>query len=155
GGDGNDVAIGLSEIPADDDTGDSDGLGALLELAFGTDYLVNDNNPLVVVDPTTFTPGTQITDLTFGPLDFDGRFVRRVDHASIGLTYTPQFSHDMSVWVDATDTTPTVVVPDDGSGYEVVEIDYDIFIPSGPGAGQKARFFRMLVNAEESGPLEP
>ncbi|MEM9480240.1 MAG: autotransporter-associated beta strand repeat-containing protein, partial [Verrucomicrobiota bacterium] len=104
GGDGNDVAIGLSEIPADDDTGDSDGLGALLELAFGTDYLVNDNNPLVVVDPMTFTPGTQITDLTFGPLDFDGRFVRRVDHASIGLTYTPQFSHDMSVWVDATDT---------------------------------------------------
>ncbi|MEM0896397.1 MAG: autotransporter-associated beta strand repeat-containing protein [Verrucomicrobiota bacterium] len=147
-----------SLVPPDDlETAnpDTDTLINLLEFAFGTDPNVSDANTLIFDEGAgTFTPGTQTTDISFGPLEFTAVFIRRVDFASAGLTYTPQFSHNATDWVDSAEV-PTVIVPDDGSGYEVVEVDYLIFIPSGPGAGQKARFFRMQVNSNGGPDLEP
>ena len=119
------------------DGGDSDGLGALLEHAFGLSPFVNDNNPLVVTDGSTFTPGVPKTDLDFSAgLDFAAQFVRRTDGS---LSYTVQFSADMMIWEDSTEI-PTVV-SSNGGDYEVVEVPYLVFLPG----GEKARFFRVVV----------
>ena len=56
-------------------------------------------------------------------------------------------------WVTSS-ATPSVA-SDDGGDYEVAEIPYLLFIPSGPDAGLKARFFRMLINSTESEPVVP
>ena len=112
---------------------DSDSVINLLEFAFGTDPNVSDNNPLTVTSATTFTPGGPTTVVTFSPLTITYRFVRRVDHVAAGLTYTPQFTADGVSFLDSGDV-PTVVVADDGSGYEVVEVPFLVFLPNGTKA---------------------
>jgi hypothetical protein len=112
---------------------DSDSVINLLEFAFGTDPNVSDNNPLTVTSATTFTPGGPTTVVTFSPLTITYRFVRRVDHVAAGLTYTPQFTADGVSFLDSGDV-PTVVVANDGSGYEVVEVPFLVFLPNGTKA---------------------
>ena len=70
---------------------------------------------------------------TFSPLTITYRFVRRVAHVAAGLTYTPQFTADGVSFLDSGDV-PTVVVADDGSGYEVVEVPFLVFLPNGTKA---------------------
>lgn len=127
--------FGLSGPNADTmaDTGNSgagDGLEQIFEFAFGTNPTVSDNSQLAVTGGTTFTPGTPIIDVSFSPPSISCQFVRRVDHATAGVTYTPQATADGLTFEDSTDL-PTVVVPDDGSGYEVVEVPFPLFLPNG------------------------
>ena len=132
---------------------DSDGLDELFEFAFGTNPNANDNNPLSVGSPASFTPGTQVVSLIppFNPSNVTARFVRRTDAAAAGLTYVPEFSADLSNWeVDSSNPVPVVISTQAGD-YEVVEVPYLVFLSD----GQKASFFRMRVNSTGSGEVSP
>ncbi len=180
GGD-NDVVIAVSDLTAlgqwrldnfgdpsltadaglllDVESGGSDGLVNLIEFAFGTDPNISDNANLFIDEAgDTLTAGTQITDVAYAgggdPFSFTGRFVRLKDFASVGLTYTPQFSDNPGgPWEDSSempspvnyDETSTPVESVDGN-YEVVEVPYVQFLSN----GQKARFFRVLISFDGS-----
>jgi hypothetical protein len=87
------------------------------------------------------TPGLPLPvleSITANGVDFRAVFARRKDWASVGLTYTVQFSHDLTEWVDSTET-PTVL--EDGSG------DIDAVSVESPLAGDEpAQFFRLIVS---------
>ena len=133
--------------------GAGDGLVNLLEFAFGTNPNANDNSPLVVIDGSTFTPGTQIVKIQspFNPSNITAQFARRKDAAAAGLTYVPEFSADMTTWeAHASAPTPDVVSTNAGD-YEIVEVPYLVFLSN----GQKASFCRIRVNSTGSGPINP
>ncbi|MEM0896542.1 MAG: hypothetical protein AAGJ79_06615, partial [Verrucomicrobiota bacterium] len=107
---------------------DSDGESNLIEFAFGT----NPGNsasgvPELVYAGTlagngtlvgTGQPSLRYEALPFG-VDYRLLFVRRKDFGDHGLTYTPQFSADMSTWVNGSGSVE--VLADDGE-HEIVSI---------------------------------
>lgn len=136
------LANGLNRNSATDSNGDTDGdgLNNLVEFAFGTNPGTNDTGKLEVtggVITKRGQPDVSITNTTNG-VDFKAAFCRRKDQATAGLTYTVQFSADLSTWQSSV-VTPSVVA-DDGV-YEVVTVRYPFFLND----GQKARFFRVSV----------
>jgi hypothetical protein len=66
-----------------------------------------------------------------------GVFVRRADHATGGVVYTPQFSTDLITWTNSAD--PQTVIATD-SNYQAVSV----LFPSAM-AGQPKAFFRVQV----------
>jgi hypothetical protein len=92
----------------------------------GSGTIASTGQPTVMMDPAT--NGTEIR----------GLFVRRKDAAAAGLTYTPQFSADLSTWQDSA-STPTVLA-DDGVN-QIVSVPYPTLI-----GGFAARFFKMTVS---------
>ena len=123
--------------------GDSDGLSNLQEFAFGLDPNANDASPLEVTGSDSFKPGIQILNIDFSDgLTATTRFVRYKDAASIGLTYTAQFSNDLTSWESQT-ATPSIVAVGTGD-YEVVEVEYPLFLSD----GRKARFARINLDLE-------
>jgi VCBS repeat-containing protein len=127
---------GLNEGNLEDKEGD--GQLNLQEFAFGTDPNIADNVPLTAdIGGGTFVPG-RIVVLNDGNLW--GLFARRVDHLAAGLTYTPQFSHGLDAWVDGIDA-PLVVVPDTGTGYDLLAVPFTVF----PDNGELGSYFRVRV----------
>lgn len=136
------LANGLNRNSATDSSGDNDGdgLNNLVEFAFGTNPGSSDPGKLEVtggVITKRGQPDVSITNTTNG-VDFKAAFCRRKDQATAGLTYTVQFSADLSTWQSSI-VTPSVVA-DDGT-YQVVTVRYPFFLND----GQKARFFRVSV----------
>ncbi len=84
--------------------------------------------PFVRYEPTQFS------------LDFRGIFSRRTDRVAAELTYTAQFSSDMSFWVDSP-VTPTVLAVDGTGQYEIVSVPFPPFLN-----GKKVHFFRVAVS---------
>ena len=75
---------------------DGDSLVNLLEFAFGTDPNTSDAS-VMSIDGSSFTPGLPTVNTDFAPLlRVKARFIRLVDHANSGITYTAQFSHDLN-----------------------------------------------------------
>ena len=121
------------------------GITNLLEFAFGTNPLTSTaagllyNGTLAGGGAITATgqPITLFESIPTG-VDFRALFVRRDDYATYGLTYTVQFSPDLSIW------TPSLAVPtvlaDDGT-HQVVSVPFPGFLN-----GKKARFFRVQVS---------
>lgn len=135
------IANGLNRNSATDSSGDSDGDGIsnLVEFAFGTNPGTSDTGKLEVsngVITKRGQPDVSVTSTTNG-VDFKAAFCRRKDQSTAGLTYTVQFSSDLSTW-QSNVVTPTIVA-DDGT-YQVVTVRYPFFVN-----GQKARFFRVSV----------
>lgn len=127
---------------ADTEDPDGDGQVNLLEFAFGTDPTVGQANVVSFTgtgDETVITPGRETVSVTTTEtaVQYRARFGRRANHASEGLTYTAQFSADLSSWVSST-ATPTAVAED--GAMQVVEVPYPFFIN-----GRKARFFQISV----------
>jgi hypothetical protein len=130
------------------DTGDfdSDGILNLFEFAFGTNPNLNSSGPGPLVTTGGLAGGALVSTgqpvTMFGPIptgtDFRAVFIRRKDYAAAGLTYTPQFSANLSTWVSSA-AVPTVLA-DDGT-HQAVSVPYPFFI-----AGKKARFFRIQVS---------
>jgi len=85
---------------------------------------------------STGQPVTTFEPTLYGN-DFRGLFVRRVDYAVAGLTYTVQFSPDLITWQDST-ATPAVLATD--GTHQIVSVPYPAFI-----AGKKARFSKLSV----------
>lgn len=139
---------------ADTANPDLDTLVNLLEFAFGTDPTVNDASAMTVNEAGgTFTPGTPIVDIDFDPLSVKARFIRRVDHATSGITYTAQFTNELNTtWEDLDgDTAVQISNVPASSDYEAVEMTYPTFLSN----GRKARFFRMQINETDSGDTQP
>lgn len=118
---------------------DGDGLTNLQEYAFGTDPSASSSGSLAYSGATFSTHGQP---LVMGPNlpsvnGFHAVFGRRKNHASAGLTYTVQFSTDLSTWADSS-TTPTLLASD--ATMEVVSIPFPPGDPVGPA------FFRVKVS---------
>ena len=102
----------------------ANGLSNLLNFAFGVDPVTGGNGPLHYtgtlsgggVIAATRQPITLFEPTTFG-VDFRAVFVRRKDYVLAGLTYTPQFSANLSMWQNSA-VVPTVLA-DDGT-YQIV-----------------------------------
>jgi phosphodiesterase/alkaline phosphatase D-like protein/2',3'-cyclic-nucleotide 2'-phosphodiesterase (5'-nucleotidase family) len=129
------------------DDADSDAVKNLFEFAFGTNPISNVTGAPELIYTGTLAgngiltlPGQPIT--RFEPIpnnvDFRAVFIRRKDYPAAGLTYTPQFSVDLSNWQNSP-AIPTVLA-DDGT-WQVVSVPYTRSI-----SGRKARFFRIGVD---------
>ncbi|MCE9609915.1 MAG: hypothetical protein K8R23_06870 [Chthoniobacter sp.] len=122
-----------------------DSLINLIEFAFGTNPTTSTTGPLryngtFAGSGTITATGQPITKFEDGAsgLEFRALFVRRTNYAAAGLTYTPQFSGDLSTW-EASGTQPTVLA-DDGT-YQIVSVPYPAFV-----GGKMARFFKLSVS---------
>jgi hypothetical protein len=120
---------------------DSDTLTNLEEYAFGTDPNVSDSTALQLTGSSVAKRGSPIVTVgTNGTtVDPNAVFCRRKDAASVGLTYTVQFSADLTTWSTST-ATPTVIA-DDGE-IEVVKVHYPFSVN-----GRKAQFFHVVITA--------
>lgn len=120
---------------------DTDTLTNLEEYAFGTDPNVSDSSALQVTSGSVTKRGSPIVTVgTNGTtVDPNAVFCRRKDAASVGLTYTVQFSADLNTWATS-NVTPTVIA-DDGE-IEVVKVHYPFSVN-----GRKAQFFHVVVSA--------
>ena len=127
---------------------DTDGKTNLLEFAFGTDPTLGSSGPpdltmtgtyAAATFGTTGQPIVKLEPITNG-VDFRAVFIRRVDHAAAGLTYTPEFSGDNFTSFTPSATIPTVLVT--SGDFQLVSVPYPHFLPN----GKKARFFRVSVS---------
>lgn len=139
------AATGANTGPSDDF--DGDGVANLLEYAFGSNPGSNSSGAGLLVYSGTFAGGGTVTgtgkpavafESTPTGVDYRALFVRRKDHATVGLTYQVKFSANMTTWQTSI-VTPTVLA-DDGT-YQVVSVPYPNFV-----AGRKARFFTVTVS---------
>lgn len=130
------------------DTADFDGdsVQNVVELAFGTNPALNTSGAAALQYTGTFAGNGTVTaagqpitmfESAGNGIDFRALFVRRLNFAAYGLTYTPQFSADLINWQDSA-ATPAVLA-DDGA-VEVVSVPYPPFV-----GGKKARFFRISI----------
>jgi autotransporter-associated beta strand protein len=119
---------------------DSDSLNNLLEYAFGTDPLAVTGD-LVYSGGSLTTPGKPILEEVGGV--WYAVFTRRKDHVDAGLTYSVEFSSDLSPWT-ASAVGATVVASD--SLLEVVRVPFPNLVSSDSGP-QKPRFFQVKVTS--------
>jgi hypothetical protein len=126
---------------ADTANPDGDGLANLLERAFGTNPTVSQSN-VISVSGQTIVPGSPTTRVTSTQyaVDYRALYGRRKDYVIAGLTYTTQFSADLTTWVTST-ATPTVIA-DDGV-MQAVTVPYPLSID-----GRKPLFFRVAVTQQ-------
>ncbi|MGJ8652749.1 MAG: InlB B-repeat-containing protein, partial [Opitutaceae bacterium] len=130
---------------------DVDNLVNLLEYAFGMNPNVSDAGTMAI-NGISFTPGTPTVNIAFAPLSVKARFIRLVDYPNSGISYTAQFSHDLSVWEDLDGGSAVRIFgTSDANGYEAVELNYPVFLPN----GRKARFYRMQINETTSENTQP
>jgi len=113
---------------------DGDSSNNLMEFAFGTDPTLSDGGPLTVDGNTNGQP----IPLAAGANSFEFYFIRRDDHGTPGsVTYTPQFSTDLTGFTDSTDPITFVTDSTADIDYEVVKVPF----PTG------ARFGRIQIEA--------
>ena len=121
---------------------DRDGVPNMIEWAFGTNPALASAGTLSVSGGTITKRGGPTTLSVSDGLGGTTRvaaFARRKDYAASGLSYTVQFSRNLSTWI-ADFTTPSVIA-DDGE-IEIVTLPYPP-----PADGQHASFFRVIVVA--------
>jgi 2',3'-cyclic-nucleotide 2'-phosphodiesterase (5'-nucleotidase family) len=124
---------------------DNDGLSLLEEYAFGLNPGLADNVALNINIPTSTLNSRGIPTIYSAPTpvgqDFRFVFIRIKNAASAGITYTPQFSNDMTegTWENRAELPVTVIATN--GDYEAVSVEYPFFT-----GGKKARFARMAVS---------
>ncbi|MEI6606894.1 MAG: autotransporter-associated beta strand repeat-containing protein, partial [Verrucomicrobiota bacterium] len=131
----------LSDQAAGSDP-DGDGLTNLQEFAFGTDPTVSSSAAIVYDATSVTTPG--IPKMIEDGGMYYAVFGRRADYQTAGITYTVEFSADLSsgnwtasaVGLSELTTTGTI---------HAVKVPFPGLINSASGA-QKARFFRVGVS---------
>jgi hypothetical protein len=120
---------------------DADGLSNFQEYAFGMNPAQffsgilrwSGSNLLERGLATPFASGTA------GSFTFRAVFARRKDFGAVGLSYTVEFSGDLSSWRVST-ATPSVLA-DDGE-IQAVSVPYPFFVN-----GKKATYFRVKVQS--------
>ena len=118
---------------------DGDGGSNLEEFGFGTNPAVGNAGTISVtggVITQLGSPTTRVTNVP-GGVQFRALYGRRKDYMAARLTYTVQFSAELTTWVNSA-AMPTVIA-DDGN-IEAVTVPYPFFVQ-----GKKARFFRVVV----------
>ena len=120
---------------ADDADPDRDGTANLLEFAFGTSPASPTGGPLQMYGSAITANGQPIaTDTAYGMCAI---YLRRKDAATLGMTYTLEFSADLSTW-EASAATPSISAQD--STFEAACVPFPATV-----GGQPARFFRVRV----------
>ncbi|MFN0075008.1 MAG: beta strand repeat-containing protein [Prosthecobacter sp.] len=120
-------SFGLTDVTPIGDP-DLDGIPNLLEFAFGMQPASARRGSLTY-SVNVITTGEPVASVT------NAIFVRRKDYLTAGLTYTVEFSPDLTTWTPAS-TTPDVLA-DDGI-HQVVSVP----MPT----GQTRHFFRIVVS---------
>ena len=123
---------------------DGDGLTNLQEFAFGTDPTVYSSAGIVYDGTDVTTPGSP--KMIEDGVSYSAVFGRRTDYATAGITYTVQFSADLSSgnWTTSTDI-PTDLTSASAGIIHAVKVPFPGLIPSASGY-QKARFFRVGIS---------
>jgi autotransporter-associated beta strand protein len=126
---------------------DGDTLTNLQEYAFGTDPTASS------VAPIAYAPGGDVTSpgsptllnlAVGGGVDFHAVFGRRKIPLAHGLTYSVQFSADLTNWVTSTEA-PSVLTGENSTGHiEAVSVPFPDHVPTANG-DQKPTFFRVGV----------
>jgi uncharacterized delta-60 repeat protein len=139
---------GTNSVPANvSNDPDGDGKTNLEEFAFGTHPGSNTSGTGMLAFTGTFAnasltqtgqPSARYEPSATSGVDNRATFIRRADHASLGLTYTVQFSANLTTWSNST-VTPTVLAS--SGDYQLVSVKYPLFV-----GGRPARFFRVTVN---------
>lgn len=109
---------------------------------FGLDPTVNEGGAIVLTGKTITRRGTPIVavpNTAFG-VDYRALFARRKDYRAAGLTYTVQFSADLTTWESSMEI-PTVVASD--ALMDAVTVPYPLLLQS----GAKARYFHVRITA--------
>ena len=125
---------------------DGDAFNNLQEYAFGTDPTVSSTGPITYSDHLLTVCGPpEATNFAGGVngVDYRAVFCRRKNPASLGLTYTAEFSAILDTWV-ANTVTPTVLATNSDGLIEVVSVPYPRFIRTTNGV-EKPTFFRVKV----------
>ena len=118
---------------------DADGLTNLQEYAFGMNPAQVSSGMLEWSGSTLQQRGVPkpFASGTAGNFTFRAVFARRKDFGAAGLSYTVEFSGDLSFWRAST-ATPSVLA-DDGE-IQAVSVPYPFFVN-----GKKATYFRVKV----------
>jgi len=121
---------------------DSDGLTNLQEFAFGTDPSHSSGGAVRWTGSTLLAAGLPVPYASgnAGSFTFRAVYSRRKDFAAARLSYTVEFSGDLSTWKAST-SKPSVLA-DDGE-IQVVSVPYPFFVN-----GKKATFFRVKVQSK-------
>ena len=131
---------------SDSEDPDSDSIPNLLEFAFGTDPLQLNSGPAGLEYTGTFAGdgtiigiGQPIIMVEAGPGGqvYRALFVRRKEFGVAGLTYTPEFSSDLSTW--QIEAAPPSVLADDGI-HQIVGVSYPTTME-----GHAPLYFRLRV----------
>lgn len=130
----------LLETGSGDDP-DGDGLANLLEFAFGTDPTVSSPGPLTFSEGVVTSPGQPVLTKESGI--FQAVFARRRNHEAQGLTYTVQFSTDLSPEWIVSETAPSVIAT--GTEIDAVKVPFPTMIPT-PNGSAEPHFFRIGVS---------
>lgn len=123
---------------------DHDGQSNWLEYTLGTDPTKPTLGVITWAGGNVTARGTPVAHLVRTPsggADFVAVFGRRKDAATVGLTYTPQFSTDLATWVDAS-ADPVVLASDAEIDAVSVTLPLLIETPHGPAPPM---FFRVRV----------
>lgn len=125
---------------------DSDSLTNLQEFAFGTNPTASSATVVSYVAGGAVTPGLpKASNLAVGSgVDYRAIFCRRKDHVAAGLTYTVQFSANLSDWVNSTATPTLLSDPNSPGPVDAVSVPYPFFI-STPQGSKKPSFFRVAI----------
>ncbi len=124
---------------------DGDALNNLLEYAFGTDpaNLLSGPGDISYHAGVVTQRGQPKLSLSANPggVTFLAVFGRRKDYLTAGLTYTVQFSADLTGWQNSS-ATPNVIASD--AEMDAVSVRYPFFLSD----GRKAQFFRVRVTIQ-------
>jgi hypothetical protein len=120
---------------------DSDGLSNFQEYAFGMNPLQSFAGMLRWSGTDLLEPGVPMpfASGTAGSFTFRAVYARRKDYIAAGISYTVEFSGDLSTWRAST-STPSVLA-DDGE-IQAVSVPYPFFVN-----GRKATYFRVKVQS--------
>ena len=129
-------------VASDSNALGANGLRNLLNFAFGIHPVTGGSGALQYAgtfagDGTITATGLPRTWVETNVNGEDRRalFIRRKDFVAAGLTYTPQFSTDLTTWVNS--SAGPLVLADDGTN-QIVSVPFPIFI-----AGERTHFFRL------------
>lgn len=137
-----------STSPAGNSDGDT--LTNLQEFAFGTDPTSPVSGGLAYVAGGNVTtaglPILQNFAATGQPAEYHAVFPRRKDYTAAGLTYTVQFSADLSLWTSSA-TAPTIRTGAGSTGeMEAVSVPFPSSVSLQAGGSAAPKFFRIGVS---------
>lgn len=121
---------------------DFDGLSNLQEYAFGMNPAQSYGGMLQWIGMDLLGRGVPVpyASTMAGRFSFRAVFARRKDYIAAGLSYTVEFSGDLSTWRASTSTP--LVLADDGE-IQAVSVPYPFFVN-----GKKASYFRVKVQSK-------
>jgi len=121
---------------------DADGLTNFQEYAFGMDPSLGSSGTLQWSGSELLARGapTPFASGTAGNFTFRAVFARRKNFVAAGLSYTVEFSGDLTSWKAST-STPSVLAGD--SDIQAVSVPYPFFVN-----GKKATYFRVRVQSK-------